>query len=133
MSGGPRQSLARPEEGGSLGEAVDRRERSQGQPGRREPSSSYCRVLLIVYQRRAETLRSSDTGCQLGEGLRMIWFWLNMPLAAAFFAAWVGIPLWLVVKHPGHAAKPATVQAAAGPADVPAMVAPQSAMELAGV
>jgi len=24
-----------------------------------------------------------------------------MPLAAAFFAAWVGIPLWMTFKHPG--------------------------------
>jgi hypothetical protein len=31
----------------------------------------------------------------------MIWFMLNMPLAAAFFAAWVGIPLWMTSKHPG--------------------------------
>lgn len=30
----------------------------------------------------------------------MYWFWLNMPLAAMFFAAWTGIPLWLVLKHP---------------------------------
>lgn len=30
----------------------------------------------------------------------MSWFWMNIPLAAAFFAAWVGIPLWLVIKHP---------------------------------
>jgi hypothetical protein len=30
----------------------------------------------------------------------MYWFWLNVPLAAAFFAAWAGIPLWLVSKHP---------------------------------
>ena len=30
----------------------------------------------------------------------MYWFWLNMPLAAAFFAAWAGIPLWLVARHP---------------------------------
>jgi len=30
----------------------------------------------------------------------MIWFMLNMPLAAAFFAAWVGIPLWMTFKHP---------------------------------
>jgi hypothetical protein len=30
----------------------------------------------------------------------MNWILLNMPLAAAFFAAWVGIPLWLVFKHP---------------------------------
>jgi len=31
----------------------------------------------------------------------MIWFMLNMPLAAAFFAAWVGIPLWMTFKHSG--------------------------------
>ena len=31
----------------------------------------------------------------------MIWFMLNTPLAAAFFAAWVGIPLWMTFKHPG--------------------------------
>ena len=31
----------------------------------------------------------------------MIWFMLNMPRAAAFFAAWVGIPLWMTFKHPG--------------------------------
>ena len=30
----------------------------------------------------------------------MYWFWMNMPLAAAFFAAWTGIPLWLVFKRP---------------------------------
>ena len=30
----------------------------------------------------------------------MIWFVLNIPLAVAFFAALVGIPLWLVIKHP---------------------------------
>jgi hypothetical protein len=30
----------------------------------------------------------------------MSWFWMNIPLAAAFFAAWVGIPLWMVAKHP---------------------------------
>ena len=29
----------------------------------------------------------------------MNWFLLNMPLAAAFFGAWVGIPLWLTFKH----------------------------------
>jgi hypothetical protein len=33
----------------------------------------------------------------------MNWFWLNIPLAAAFFGAWVGIPMWLVVKHPDRA------------------------------
>lgn len=30
----------------------------------------------------------------------MTWFWMNIPLAAAFFAAWTAIPLWLVLKHP---------------------------------
>ena len=44
QSGGPRQSRELAEEGGNLGEVVDRRERSQGQPGRREPSRSYCLV-----------------------------------------------------------------------------------------
>jgi len=29
----------------------------------------------------------------------MNWFLLNMPLAAAFFGAWVGIPLWLTFKR----------------------------------
>jgi hypothetical protein len=28
------------------------------------------------------------------------WFWLNIPLAAVIFAAIVGVPLWLVFKHP---------------------------------
>jgi hypothetical protein len=26
------------------------------------------------------------------------WFWLNIPLAAAFFLAMSGIPLWMVFK-----------------------------------
>jgi len=30
----------------------------------------------------------------------MNWFLLNVPLAAAFIGAWVGIPLWMTVKHP---------------------------------
>ena len=30
----------------------------------------------------------------------MNWFLLNVPLAAAFVGAWVGIPLWMIVKHP---------------------------------
>ena len=30
----------------------------------------------------------------------MNWFMLNMPLAAAFVGAWVGIPFWMVIKHP---------------------------------
>jgi hypothetical protein len=35
--------------------------------------------------------------------MKMIWFMLNVPLAAAFFAAWVGIPLWMTFRHPGTA------------------------------
>ena len=30
----------------------------------------------------------------------MYWFWLNIPLAAAFVAVWTGIPLWLVLRYP---------------------------------
>ena len=30
----------------------------------------------------------------------MSWFWLNIPLAAAIFAAMVGISLWVVFKRP---------------------------------
>ena len=29
-----------------------------------------------------------------------MWFWLNIPIAAVIFAAMVGIPLWLVIRHP---------------------------------
>jgi hypothetical protein len=29
----------------------------------------------------------------------MNWFLLNVPLAAAFVGAWVGIPLWMTVRH----------------------------------
>jgi hypothetical protein len=30
----------------------------------------------------------------------MTWLLLNVSLAVLFFALWVGVPLWLVVKHP---------------------------------
>jgi hypothetical protein len=36
----------------------------------------------------------------------MNWFWLNVPLMALFFAAFVGIPLWLVLRRPD--ARPAS-------------------------
>ncbi|MGE5293145.1 MAG: hypothetical protein ACM3ML_39360 [Micromonosporaceae bacterium] len=39
----------------------------------------------------------------------MTWFWLNIPLATAIFLAVVGIPLWLVIKHPE--AEPAAIPA----------------------
>jgi len=42
----------------------------------------------------------------------MYWFWMNIPLAVAFLAAWAGIPLWLVAKHPdtGPMARTVTIQ-----------------------
>ena len=30
----------------------------------------------------------------------MIWLLLNIPLMVMFFALWVGVPMWLVLKHP---------------------------------
>ena len=30
----------------------------------------------------------------------MSWLWMNIPVAAAFFAAWSGIPLYMVLRHP---------------------------------
>ena len=52
----------------------------------------------------------------------MTWLWLNMPVGAAFFAAWTAIPLWLVLKHPDTAPGPqasAVTPAPAGPAGRP--------------
>jgi hypothetical protein len=37
----------------------------------------------------------------------MTWILLNIPLAALFFALWVGIPLWMVIKHPDTGPTPA--------------------------
>jgi hypothetical protein len=36
----------------------------------------------------------------------MSWFWMNMPLAAVFFAAWAGIPLYMVLRHPSWGPQP---------------------------
>jgi hypothetical protein len=30
----------------------------------------------------------------------MTWLLLNIPLAVLFFALWVGVPMWLVLKRP---------------------------------
>ena len=30
----------------------------------------------------------------------MNWFLLNVPLAVTFVGAWVGIPLWMIIKQP---------------------------------
>ena len=43
----------------------------------------------------------------------MTWLLLNLLLAAPFFAIWVGVPLWLVLKHPDQDHQP---QAPSGPA-----------------
>jgi hypothetical protein len=43
----------------------------------------------------------------------MTWLLLNLPLAAPIFAIWVGVPLWLVLKHPDQDHQR---QAASGPA-----------------
>lgn len=36
----------------------------------------------------------------------MLWFWLNIPTATACFAAWCGIPLWMVLRHPNWGPEP---------------------------
>ncbi len=41
----------------------------------------------------------------------MTWLLLNIPLMVLFFALWVGIPVWLVRRHPDR--KPALAAAAA--------------------
>ncbi len=43
----------------------------------------------------------------------MTWLLLNLLVAAPFFAIWVGVPLWLVLKHPDQDHQP---QAASRPA-----------------
>jgi hypothetical protein len=47
----------------------------------------------------------------------MTWLLLNIPLMVLFVALWVGIPLWLMRKHPD--AKPA-LAAAPGVTRLPA-------------
>jgi hypothetical protein len=27
-------------------------------------------------------------------------FWMNIPLMALAFGVWVGVPLWIVLRHP---------------------------------
>jgi hypothetical protein len=34
------------------------------------------------------------------EELAMTWLMINIPLMVLFFALWVGIPTWLVLKRP---------------------------------
>jgi hypothetical protein len=55
----------------------------------------------------------------------MLWFWLNMPLAAVFFGAWYGIPMWLIHKRPGWGSAPVP-RRASGLAEPQAAVAAHS-------
>ena len=45
----------------------------------------------------------------------MSWIWLNIPLAVVMVAFTVGLPLWLIVKHPEGGAS----------VDSPAQVSPR--------
>ncbi|MGO8956670.1 MAG: hypothetical protein ACLQFR_04770 [Streptosporangiaceae bacterium] len=38
----------------------------------------------------------------------MNWLWMNIPLAAVAFAAWAGIPLWMVLRHRHWGPEPAS-------------------------
>jgi len=65
----------------------------------------------------------------------MNWFWLNVPLDVVFFGAWVGIPTWLVLRHPDRDPKPlASAQARqTGPVGPQAALIPPRSERLAGV
>jgi hypothetical protein len=43
----------------------------------------------------------------------MTWLLSNIPLMVLFFALWVGIPAWLVVRHPDTGPQPAQAPAPA--------------------
>jgi hypothetical protein len=66
----------------------------------------------------------------------MSWFWMNVPVEIVFLAAWIGIPMWLVLRHPdrapGAAAAPLRLElevlVSAAPEDVAAPAQPVVAM-----
>jgi hypothetical protein len=61
-----------------------------------------------IGNRMRGTLRPAGAGRRdRTTGVMMYWFWLNVPLAAACFLAWCGIPLWMVLKHPSWGPEPA--------------------------
>jgi hypothetical protein len=67
---------------------------------------------------------------------QMSWLWLNVPLAALFFAAWSGIPLWMVLRYPDRHREPA-IQAPAQavqamPADLQLTRSPDRGGQLVG-
>ena len=60
------------------------------------------------------------SGASCARGGVMVWLLMNIPLAAACFAAWFGIPLWMVLRHPNwgpehHDSPPADAQPGRGP------------------
>jgi hypothetical protein len=57
----------------------------------------------------------------------MAWFWLNIPLCAVIFGAVCGIPMWLVIKHPDTAERPADGSDTAPQARPVAVAAPSTA------
>jgi hypothetical protein len=64
----------------------------------------------------------------------MSWFWMNIPLAVAFFGVWVGVPMWLILRHPDRGPAPVAAPAQArqaAPAEPQIAVAPQRAGLLA--
>jgi hypothetical protein len=44
----------------------------------------------------------------------MTWLWANVPLMVLFVALWVGVPTWLVLKHPDKKPAPAVAPALRG-------------------
>jgi hypothetical protein len=68
----------------------------------------------------------------------MDWFWLNIPLAVVFVAVYVGVPLWLVVRHPDEeprrsAARAPTLPRPAAGAGPQAACLPEHHEDLVGV
>jgi hypothetical protein len=55
----------------------------------------------------------------------MSWFWMNIPLAVVFFGLWVGVPMWLILRHPDQGPAPVAAPAQAGQA---ALAEPQIAV-----
>jgi hypothetical protein len=71
--------------------------RERGIVGRTE------RAALLAACIKAIPARSSLVATRGGT---MFWFWLNIPMATACFAAWCGIPLWMVLRHPNWGPEP---------------------------
>jgi hypothetical protein len=68
----------------------------------------------------------------------MVWFWLNVPLAVAFFGAWCGIPLAKVLRNPDWGPQRADAHYAQVAAPTPAAAIhrsepPAEALALAGM